>query len=1480
MADIKITDTIHYFITRPIEDVVDDGKGNYNISPLAFPIRNNSNFSDCELSSYIPCENNPTLIKPVFNAGSSVYEIITPNYISPVTSNKLYGQAVCEINVSGTYDATTQLYTFITTVSNNLVVGNTIICSNLSDSTNVIGWSGLYTIVNIIDDMEFVATKNISESTIKEILPSSRMYISYYTSDNEYISLMNQNDSYENGIYLVRIDNSWIRVSNGITKIITTYDINKDIQIESTGISQGYISLINQTNSTENSIYELYSINRNILNVSEKKYTFYEYDGTENDNISGCYNDSTLNHYRKSYSGDEVKDYINGKVGYEIESGRFLGSDYTYNQHGVFIQWFLNNGSINLSNSNNDYKIYIDCFGLGSFYNIYYDNTNNEQIQPFEYIYDTNEVLNRKNRLILENTLIYWGIGTTSSEDETSGIYPLVNNWPYINDDNKYMHNNITLNFDLKNSDSEYCMCGRHSIALYNDMITASDGRTVLKKTFIHLPAPLTIRDGAEFDIDISLPVINRDDAFVNGTIKDLSGYYSLISQPRAQVLSGIQSFATESYIAEDLLTITGNYISFNTVDYIKTDTGDLLSGYIRFKLISNKMIDFHYEYFGEITDGKYISAEGNFPILPTSRKYVKNTLYMSDIAYTSLIGDYIGQDGLTELNNEYIFGDSDLEGIGTSIYNQQFNTSYIIGSNSDKRVVLASVYPTATSTFAWKLNKRAKLKNLSMLLTNDCDYGESSILNWIYNKNQTIINKFNTVYNNGLSVDKLPLTYNNIDTVDGSTIIQKLRIALPETLTSDSIYDYTYSSFTTQAKRAYKMLINDFQNTRHGFSNNGEIVDSKNNYAYNTTAHSEDLPSNVNDFADLIETDTNNILSASGDISEEMGYITWLCKLQHLPNYAVFAEDDTFYINEDPFSNAIFDNIKTHHNTYTQNYDEYSTTLQNKNIAGDLSPDIYNGKAFARYSIIKELWENVSTDVYKFKDMMRYGDSIEWFKDEIYRDATNLYQLTSDNNLSKPSDELFTPFAKIFSKDDFLFPIINYPTTIPEAESDIFELALSGSPLSLWKLKTSSEFCPYASINQYDESVSGDISNFIKTYVPAYGAEMPFRFYDSNKIVINNATGIDYTLKTKLIFNHSVKMYNDEFIINNTSIEPAYLNDNFMQNNTDDSNISANDYNMSFITFGNIEDNTFILDIGYSSAPYLISRDWIGKDMGNTYTRIHMSFIFSRKAGRWYTLDYRQTPTMYLTPAYGAESLSTQMKSCVYKNTNALFGENRVPIIYDENGKSNIEFNTYPQDKNGNTIYDYLWKNTLCNSVNNLYSAIYVPYYQHEALELNLGCIPFLYSSFPYDYNGNLNPEFNNSIDNCTSNSILEKLLNCDHSIDAGGINFGVPYNVNGDVHSETSAYNANLWDVRFNIRPAITANYICDIPSITDRTNGYISDSTLYGQFEFPPRDSIQYNIPDPNDMSINVLNKALINETNQLLSTSDDFNIIYNE
>jgi hypothetical protein len=45
MADIKITDTIHYFITRPIEDVVDDGKGNYNISPLAFPIRNNSNFS-------------------------------------------------------------------------------------------------------------------------------------------------------------------------------------------------------------------------------------------------------------------------------------------------------------------------------------------------------------------------------------------------------------------------------------------------------------------------------------------------------------------------------------------------------------------------------------------------------------------------------------------------------------------------------------------------------------------------------------------------------------------------------------------------------------------------------------------------------------------------------------------------------------------------------------------------------------------------------------------------------------------------------------------------------------------------------------------------------------------------------------------------------------------------------------------------------------------------------------------------------------------------------------------------------------------------------------------------------------------------------------------------------------------------------------------------------------------------------------------
>jgi hypothetical protein len=47
-------ETIHSFVTRPVVPIVDDGQGNFNISPLGFPRVNVSNGT------------NPTRITPEF----------------------------------------------------------------------------------------------------------------------------------------------------------------------------------------------------------------------------------------------------------------------------------------------------------------------------------------------------------------------------------------------------------------------------------------------------------------------------------------------------------------------------------------------------------------------------------------------------------------------------------------------------------------------------------------------------------------------------------------------------------------------------------------------------------------------------------------------------------------------------------------------------------------------------------------------------------------------------------------------------------------------------------------------------------------------------------------------------------------------------------------------------------------------------------------------------------------------------------------------------------------------------------------------------------------------------------------------------------------------------------------------------------------------------------------------------------------------
>ena len=67
MPILDENELIHTQVTRPQVPILDDGQGNYNLSPIGFPIVNNSG------------DTNPTLFIPNFDVGRIKPEVINSN---------------------------------------------------------------------------------------------------------------------------------------------------------------------------------------------------------------------------------------------------------------------------------------------------------------------------------------------------------------------------------------------------------------------------------------------------------------------------------------------------------------------------------------------------------------------------------------------------------------------------------------------------------------------------------------------------------------------------------------------------------------------------------------------------------------------------------------------------------------------------------------------------------------------------------------------------------------------------------------------------------------------------------------------------------------------------------------------------------------------------------------------------------------------------------------------------------------------------------------------------------------------------------------------------------------------------------------------------------------------------------------------------------------------------------------------------------
>ena len=106
---------------------------------------------------------------------------------------------------------------------------------------------------------------------------------------------------------------------------------------------------------------------------------------------------------------------------------------------------------------------------------------------------------------------------------------------------------------------------------------------------------------------------------------------------------------------------------------------------------------------------------------------------------------------------------------------------------------------------------------------------------------------------------------------------------------------------------------------------------------------------------------------------------------------------------------------------------------------------------------------------------------------------------------------------------------------------------------------------------------------------------------------------------------------------------------------------------------------------------------------------------------------------------------------------------------------------------------------------------------------------------------------------------------------VDEGGLGLNAPADMKGNATPEAirEMPHANFWNVREGLRPATGASAFTDIPNYYKEddmwkwgeTGGIMSDAVLWGQFDYPAKDEIEYHIPDTDIPDADLSKRILI-------------------
>jgi len=1222
-------------------------------------------------------------------------------------------------------------------------------------------------------------------------------------------------------------------------------------------------------------------------------------DPTVNDNVPCC------DHYRKAYSHREVYDATRKKVG-EVTS--FGVKSYSLTDcDGGLVDWFTSNGEVNLGNGHG--SVFVTGFGLGQMYNAdtptvtkdkslpndAYDENDTRTLHPWlTWSYGTrydaqtstnicalprdwpftnlssdrpifNQLTDTSNITLVKKCFGSEGVGNLERDVEEEIEDPVT-------------HETSTVTYHVFNN--------RHHIVLYPDyrQITGQngykDGSVVVKPLFIHLPASIDTKDGETVDITMSIQNVDQS-AFgdVGSQKAAMSGYYAAMTQPRVYVMGGVQFFSNKKLNIKTVTQYESTYIVRSKTPAYKNDGKNILAANTRVRTNIVAMPNnatgnrrtftaTGYVVSNSTVYGAVIQFDGKFPYpeyFSTTMAYDVDSpvgrrmkFIICGMAYL-VVGDnptstpmgLMSREPSLHRNEGESAGDA---GAGGDNDLDCYNKFYAINSddehkvnlpNVDKRYLLATVYQTATSTFPWAIAHRRKLASIAQSWTDEIDRDRTnkSLLHLIYLQNRNIYETASAAMSAAYPIPLKDVSINDnaisyCTTRPWTSIASYLRVKFAETYDKPPVIE-PIGNPVRVARKTIRTLMSDFKRMRLL-----SLVQGNQQARVNVSSISINPSMSWPNPDDTLPQTISNPHTGSGWVSN-LVEAAWQSTLRNLPEYIMEPTHSAAYpLFADSDEDGWFSYINGDSYPYKCNERTSSAAVETLPYAAERSCATFSNNSVI--DVLMTRFNRLAIDqYYTLLDARRYAETYSAIvlAESNYMDA-NLLGGTVLTRYTDPVDASFTfmeapkyldkewmnPFTNIQSIDTVPYPAITL------TRQQFYDIATdqrvfaSADAVQMYRYEYQNE-----STVDTIESVSSvmptesDLAKFLESYVTAYASKLPLHQYHGTRVLLQNGK---FPAADSPIYIRTVERVKKRMELGHADADMVahYINDSFCTVSA-----TTRDPNVDRL---NVSPGS---SIGVSAPPYVTPSNFSNQ----TYTRVYMQFTFSQKAGRWYTTEYRQYPTNYLSPLYGADALDATL-----------------PSLWTIDGQSAV---THDTDTNQytNTTERNIWRNALCdNRMGSYRSNMYIPYSFAAPMDITLGCVPYLLNGdCVYDFtasgHGKLKDAYadNGDVAGVMPLTRLEKPY---LPLNQGGLGLYPPANVNGGYSPNTNdGVHANFWSVRQFVRPAVSVLPGTDVPRheekpeegqlpMPTRKGGFISDPTLYGEFDFPTAGKVEYKIP----------------------------------